>query len=127
MTTADLAAARQVRHQTMAATVKELTDAGLLAAGPDPDDARKKILTLTPSGTAAITEDRQRRVAVLAEALDAALDEAERRDLAHALDLIDRIARSAGRTGSTGSTRSTRSTRTGHPSTTAAEPLTGAW
>ena len=94
MTTAELAAGRQVRHQTMAATVKELTDAGFLAAETDPADARKKVLTLTPSGKSAIDTDRRQRVAVLAEALGETLDEAERGDLARALDLIDRIARS---------------------------------
>ncbi|WP_377266793.1 MarR family winged helix-turn-helix transcriptional regulator [Peterkaempfera sp. SMS 1(5)a] len=91
MTTADLAASRGVRHQTMAATVKELTDAGCLTVGPDPDDGRKKILTLTTSGKSAIDADRRRRVGVLAEALDKSLNEDDRHILAHALNLIDRI------------------------------------
>jgi DNA-binding MarR family transcriptional regulator len=97
MTTADLAAGRHVRHQTMAATVKELADAGFVAAGPDPGDARKKILTLTAAGKAAIDADRRQRVAILAQALDETLNEDERLDLAHALDLIDRITQAAAR------------------------------
>lgn len=97
MTTADLAADRQVRHQTMAATVKELTHAGFVGAEKDPADARKKILTLTPAGRAALDADGRRRVAVLTAAVDEALDGDERRDLAHALDLIDRITGSVGR------------------------------
>ncbi|WP_269857607.1 MarR family winged helix-turn-helix transcriptional regulator [Streptomyces sp. RPT161] len=113
MTTADLAASRGVRHQTMAATVKELTDAGFLAVGADPDDARKKILTLTTAGKSAIDADRRQRVSALAEALDAALDEDDRRVMAHALHLIDRV---------------TATVAEARPSPTGGnEPLTGAW
>lgn len=91
MTTADLAASRGVRHQTMATTVKELVEAGFVAAGPDPRDARKKVLTLTAAGSTAINADRRERVHVLAEALHRTLTEDERQVLAHALQLIDRI------------------------------------
>lgn len=113
MTTAELATGRQVRHQTMAATVKELTEAGFLTAQTDPADARKKVLTLTASGKAAIDTDRRHRVAVLAEALGETLDEAERGDLAHALDLIDRVTRNVD--------------RISPPVTAAAGPITGPW
>ncbi|MDM7855340.1 MarR family winged helix-turn-helix transcriptional regulator [Cellulomonas alba] len=91
LTTAELAAARGVRHQTMAATVKDLTDTGHLTAGPDPADARKKLLALTPAGGSAIRAERHRRVARLADAVDVALDDADRRTLARALELVDRI------------------------------------
>ncbi|NUR32113.1 MAG: winged helix-turn-helix transcriptional regulator [Catenulispora sp.] len=91
MTTADLAASRGVRHQTMAATVKDLADTGLIASGPDPDDARKKILTLTPAGKETLNAHRRQRVAALADAVAATLDEDDRRILARALDLIDRV------------------------------------
>ena len=116
MTTAELAASRQVRHQTMAVTVKELTNAGLLGAETDPADARKKILTLTTAGKAAIDADRRQRVAVLAEAVDEALDEDERRDLARALNLIDRITHTAGRL-----------SRSLQASPAIPGPITGAW
>ncbi|MFI1606915.1 MarR family winged helix-turn-helix transcriptional regulator [Streptomyces griseofuscus] len=113
MTAADLAAIRGVRHQTMAATVKDLTGAGHVAAGPDPDDARKRILTLTASGKSAIDADRHRRVGVLAKALDRVLDGDDRRVLAHALTLVDRISASVADT---------------HDSPAAGGgPVTGAW
>ncbi|MET8099755.1 MarR family winged helix-turn-helix transcriptional regulator [Streptomyces sp. NPDC005236] len=92
MTTADLAATRGVRHQTMAATVRELTEAGFLASRADPGDARRKVLTLTKAGKKALDADRRQRVGVLADALEETLDEEDRRALAHALDLIDRIS-----------------------------------
>lgn len=90
-TTAELAETRGVRHQTMAATVKELTEAGYVAAAPDPDDARKKLLTLTDSGRGALDEDRRRRVALIAGGIETALDPQDRSDLAHAIDLLERI------------------------------------
>ncbi|GLW73049.1 hypothetical protein Kpho02_53480 [Kitasatospora phosalacinea] len=99
MTTAELAASRGVRHQTMAATVKELTEAGHLTAGPHPDDARKKVLALTPQGRHAIEADRQQRIGLLARAVGGSLDESEQLLLARALPLLDRIAAELGAAG----------------------------
>jgi DNA-binding MarR family transcriptional regulator len=113
LTTADLAARRGVRHQTMATTVKELVEAGLLAAAGHPGDARKKLLTLTSAGKQAIDADRRRRVGVLADAIDEALDDEDRRVLSRALDLIDQVAeRVAGSDGRAPTSRG---------------PITGAW
>ncbi|MFC5911559.1 MarR family winged helix-turn-helix transcriptional regulator [Streptacidiphilus monticola] len=92
MTTAELAASRGVRHQTMAATVRELTESGLLTAEPHPADARKKTLTLTPEGRRAIEADRRQRIGLLARALTENLDEAEQRLLARALPLLGRVS-----------------------------------
>jgi DNA-binding MarR family transcriptional regulator len=114
MTTAELAVGRGVRHQTMAATVKELVDAGYLAARPDPADARKKILDLTPEGGNAINTDRRGRVALLAHALAETLDDEERHVVAEALSLIDRV---------TASITATRTEPGFHGETT----ITGAW
>jgi DNA-binding MarR family transcriptional regulator len=99
MTTAELAASRGVRHQTMAVTVRELTEARWVGQGPDPADARKKILTLTPEGRSVLAADRRDRTALLAQALIAALDDDERRVVAHALPLFDRMAAAIVRTG----------------------------
>ncbi|MFG3255405.1 MarR family winged helix-turn-helix transcriptional regulator [Streptomyces sp. NPDC048172] len=92
MTTADLAAARKVRHQTMAVTVKELVATGQLAAVRDEGDGRKKVLHLTPAGSGALDADRQDRVRRLTEALAHSLDNGELRELAHALPLLDKVA-----------------------------------
>ncbi|NUR57842.1 MAG: winged helix-turn-helix transcriptional regulator [Catenulispora sp.] len=97
MTTADLAASRGVRHQTMAATVKDLSGAGYLTTRPDPADARKKVLVLTDLGKGAIEADRRHRVALLAEAVELTLDGDDRLVLAQALELIDRIAEAVAR------------------------------
>jgi DNA-binding MarR family transcriptional regulator len=91
MTTAELAESRGVRHQTMAATVRDLTETGYVAAAPDPGDARKKILTVTAAGHRALDADRRRRVALIAGGIEQALGPQDRRDLAHALDLVERV------------------------------------
>jgi DNA-binding MarR family transcriptional regulator len=113
MTTADLAAGRGVRHQTMTATVKELAEAGYLAATPDPRDGRKKHLTLTARGRSALDADRHRRVSMLAQALRATLTGNERRAVAHALTLIDRVT--------------TTLAGTEHARPAERGPITGAW
>jgi DNA-binding MarR family transcriptional regulator len=91
MTTADLASGRGVRHQTMAATVKELCDAGYVVAAADPHDGRKKVLALTEQGKDLLEADRERRVRVLSQAVRRSLSKDERRALAAALVLIDRV------------------------------------
>ncbi|MEU5387592.1 MarR family winged helix-turn-helix transcriptional regulator [Kitasatospora cineracea] len=126
MTTAELAASRGVRHQTMAATVKELTEAGHLTAGPHPDDARKKVLALTAQGRNAIEADRRQRVGLLARALTASLDESERLLLARALPLLDRIATELGTTdGAGGAGEASTAGSAGRPGDRG--PISGAW
>ncbi|WAL71513.1 MarR family transcriptional regulator [Kitasatospora sp. YST-16] len=129
MTTAELAASRGVRHQTMAATVKELTEAGHLTAGPHPDDARKKVLTLTTQGRNAIEADRRQRVGLLARALTASLDESERLLLARALPLLDRIATELGATDDAGDADGAGEASTAGSAGRAGDrgPISGAW
>jgi DNA-binding MarR family transcriptional regulator len=92
MTTAELAARRGVRHQTMAVTVRDLSDAGYLGVGPDPADARKRVLRLTTAGRNALESDRHDRVSVIAEAITDTLSDDELHILADALPVLDRIA-----------------------------------
>jgi DNA-binding MarR family transcriptional regulator len=113
MTTADLAAGRGVRHQTMAATVKELGEAGYVVAAPDPHDGRKKVLALTALGGSVLEADREERVRVLSEAVKHSLSAADRRALADALLLIDRVAADI--------------TRAEQGSQADRGPITGAW
>jgi DNA-binding MarR family transcriptional regulator len=113
MTTADLAARRQVRHQTMAVTVKELLDDGYLASVPHAVDGRKKLLSLTAAGKRALENDREGRVKRLADAIKDALSDDERHVLFEALGLIARVTVNI-------------SARTEH-SNNAYGPLTGDW
>jgi DNA-binding MarR family transcriptional regulator len=76
----------------MAGTVRELIEAGYVGQRADPADARKKILTLTPVGSGVLDADRHDRTVLLAQALAETLDKDERRAVAQALPLFDRMA-----------------------------------
>ena len=53
----DLAAAEQMRPQSMAQTVRDLEDAGLVSRRPDPDDGRRAIVELTARGRERVRAD----------------------------------------------------------------------
>ncbi|MFH8342734.1 MarR family winged helix-turn-helix transcriptional regulator [Streptomyces sp. AM6-12] len=90
-TIAELAQARGVRHQSAARTVKELTQAGLIATRPHPTDGRKLLVHVTPAGRAALEQDRHARADVLADAIDKALTACERDQLRRGVELLVRL------------------------------------
>jgi DNA-binding MarR family transcriptional regulator len=89
-TVAELAARRRVRHQSLTATVAELWAADLVTTRPHPDDGRKKLIALTARGRRVIRSDRRARTDRLAQAV-AALTDRERRQLAAANRLLERM------------------------------------
>jgi DNA-binding MarR family transcriptional regulator len=91
MTTSALASRQQVRHQSMAATVKELEDRGYVERRPDPSDGRSTLITIGPGGEARLDEERTRRLAWFAEIIEARLSRAEQRQLGACLPLIERL------------------------------------
>ncbi len=88
----DLAALDRVRPQSMAQTVRDLEDAGLLVRHADPDDRRRVVLELTPAGVARLEATRARREDWLTRALERELDASERRQLRDAIALLRRVA-----------------------------------
>jgi DNA-binding MarR family transcriptional regulator len=88
----DLAAAQHMRPQSMAQTVRELEASGLVSRRPDPRDARRAFIQLTPAGTDQLRATRAAREDWLTQALDAELDTQERELLHRALGLLGRIA-----------------------------------
>jgi DNA-binding MarR family transcriptional regulator len=88
----DLAAGARMRPQSMAQTVKELEERGLVARRPDPDDGRRAFVELTAAGRTALEADRARRDGWLAGALERELTPRERRLLAEAAPLLRRLA-----------------------------------
>jgi DNA-binding MarR family transcriptional regulator len=88
----DLAAGARMRPQSMAQTVKELEERGLVVRRPDPDDARRAFVELTDAGHAALIADRARRDGWLAGALERELSPDERALLAEAAPLLRRLA-----------------------------------
>ncbi|MFE0458713.1 MarR family winged helix-turn-helix transcriptional regulator [Kitasatospora sp. NPDC058965] len=90
-TTAELADRQNVRHQSMARTVSQLLQAGLITQEPHPTDGRKLVLHATPAGIATLHDQRTRREARLATAIAEQLTPEEQRTLGEALTLVRRI------------------------------------
>jgi DNA-binding MarR family transcriptional regulator len=88
----ELAAGARMRPQSMAQTVRELEEAGLVARRPDPTDGRRAIIDLTPAGLEALEADRRHRVGWLAQVLNEDLSEAERATIRAAAPILRRIA-----------------------------------
>ncbi|MFF3626255.1 MarR family winged helix-turn-helix transcriptional regulator [Streptomyces sp. NPDC002164] len=91
-TTAALARAEYVRPQSMRLTVGTLESRGLVGRAPDPADGRKSVVSITRTGLEVLTAVRAVKNDWLAEALAAELDDEERRTVAEAAELLDRLA-----------------------------------
>lgn len=91
-TSADLARVEQISPQSMGATVAALTARGLIARHRDPDDGRRVVLSVAPSGERALRDRRTTRRAQLATVLSDAFTAAELRQLAVAAPLLERLA-----------------------------------
>jgi DNA-binding MarR family transcriptional regulator len=90
-TTSALAKAELVRPQSMAQTVGDLEDAGLVARRADPADGRQTLLELTAAGREALAADRRSRDGWLAQVIAEELDPAEQEALVRAVDLLRRL------------------------------------
>ncbi|MFJ3787362.1 MarR family winged helix-turn-helix transcriptional regulator [Kitasatospora sp. NPDC090091] len=90
-TVAELAAHQRVRHQSMARTVALLVEAGLVVQQPHATDGRKLLVTPTEAGRSALFEQRARREARIAAAIEARLDPGERETLRAAVALLRRL------------------------------------
>jgi DNA-binding MarR family transcriptional regulator len=91
-TTSALALAERVRPQSMAQTIAELTDDGLVTRRPDPDDRRQTLIELTELGRRTLERERARREGWLAESIAGQLTPDEQEVLARAVPLLGRIA-----------------------------------
>jgi DNA-binding MarR family transcriptional regulator len=88
----DLAAADRMRPQSMAQTVRDLEEAGLVSRRPDPADGRRSFVELTSAGLEVLQATRARREDWLTRALDRELDAQQRELLRRALTLLRRVA-----------------------------------
>ncbi|MEU9834664.1 MarR family transcriptional regulator [Streptosporangium sp. NPDC048047] len=91
-TSAELADSEQVTPQAIGTTLGALARRGLIAREPDPRDGRKVVSRLTEAGTRAHDGRTQAVTERLERALGDALDDRERRLLAEALPLLERVA-----------------------------------
>ncbi len=90
----DLAAAERVRPQSMAQTVGDLEDDGLVERRPDPSDGRRASVSLTAAGREALEADRRHREGWLVKAIEEELTPEERRTLGDSVSLLRRLAES---------------------------------
>jgi DNA-binding MarR family transcriptional regulator len=88
----DLAAADRMRPQSMAQTVRDLEEAGLVSRRPDPTDGRRSFVELTPAGLETLETTRAQREDWLTRTLDRELDADQRELLREALRLLRRVA-----------------------------------
>jgi DNA-binding MarR family transcriptional regulator len=88
----DLAAADRMRPQSMAQTVRDLEEAGLVSRRPDPTDGRRSFVELTSAGQETLQTTRAQREDWLTRTLDRELDADQRELVREALTLLRRVA-----------------------------------
>lgn len=90
-TQAQLAAAEQVRQQSMAATLAALDELGYLKRARDPHDGRRTVISLSDLGDRIVRGVHQHREEWLATTLARCTPE-ERKRIEQALPLLERLA-----------------------------------
>jgi DNA-binding MarR family transcriptional regulator len=91
-TSGALAKREQIRPQSMGATLAALEGRGLVRRAVDPVDRRRVVLSLTPAGVEAVRSRRSARTELFARALADGFTADERRVLAAAAPLLERLA-----------------------------------
>ena len=91
MTPGEVAAHEGIRPPSATRTLASLTDLGLVTRTPHPSDGRQVVITITGEARALLREDRRRRDAWLAAALES-LPADERAVLVAAAPILDRLA-----------------------------------
>jgi len=86
-----LATAERVRPQSMAAILGALEQQALIERRPDPGDGRRQLVTLTGAGHAHVEGTRQAKEEWLVHALREHCTENERRTVADAMAILDRL------------------------------------
>jgi DNA-binding MarR family transcriptional regulator len=91
-TASALARLEQISPQSMGATLAALEAKGLVQRGPDPQDGRRIVLSVTGAGLEVLQNKRNARVEQLAQALAAEFTAAEVSQLGAAAPLLERLA-----------------------------------
>jgi DNA-binding MarR family transcriptional regulator len=90
-TASGLAAAEHVKAQSMALTVANLVNLGLVARTSDPLDGRRILVTATAQGRTVVQTVRRSRQAWLARAIATCFSEEEQETLLEAMVLLERL------------------------------------
>src|ERR1700761_1308146 len=86
------ARAESMRPQSMGANVAALETAGLVSGAPDPNDGRQTIWSLTPACRERVKAGRTAREDWLFRTIQTQLSPTEQEELAHAVELLKRLA-----------------------------------
>jgi len=88
----ELAAREKVRPQSLAQTIGELEEQGLIKRSPDPTDRRRISVEITAAGRRALAKDRKRKEDRLAQAIATSLAPADREALQRALPALRKLS-----------------------------------
>ncbi|MEO6606214.1 MAG: MarR family transcriptional regulator [Aeromicrobium sp.] len=91
LTTSQLALQERVRPQSMAHTVRQLDDAGLVVRREDPGDGRQTLIEISESGRKAMTDFRRTADAWVNDAIKTRLTAKERSTLEAGIALMRRL------------------------------------
>ena len=91
-TSSELAKQEQISPQSMGATLSALETRGLVGRGPDAQDGRRVVLSVTEAGRQVLRNKRDARAEQLAQALSAGFTPAELSQLMAAAPLLERLA-----------------------------------
>lgn len=91
LSVAELAARRQVRHQSMRLVTGQLEAEGLVETVPHPADRRSRLLSITGKGRESLALGREARSDEIAALIEARLKDEERRVLEEAIRIIERL------------------------------------
>ncbi|MFE5025759.1 MarR family winged helix-turn-helix transcriptional regulator [Streptomyces sp. NPDC056656] len=91
-TVSALAVAEHVRPQSMAETVAALRREGFITSEPDPTDGRKTLISISAEGRKILSRIPADREAWLEAAIEEHVSPADRRILAKAAEIMERLA-----------------------------------
>lgn len=91
LSVAELAERRKVKHQSMRLVAGQLESEGLISRSPNPTDGRSQLLSITQEGLTKLSRSREARTSQIAKVIEERLTDEERRTLAAAILVIDRL------------------------------------
>ncbi|PTD27924.1 MULTISPECIES: MarR family transcriptional regulator [Alphaproteobacteria] len=92
LSVAELAARRNVRHQSMRLVAASLEENGLVEKLPNPADGRSQLISITAEGQAELSRSREARTRKIAALIEERLSDQERQALRAAIRILDRLA-----------------------------------
>lgn len=87
-----LAALVKVKTPTMSQILRKMESAEAIKRTPSPEDGRKVVVSITPLGRQLVRQSRYERDEWLANAIEASLTDKEKKLLAEAIKIVNKLA-----------------------------------